>query len=732
MKEMERPELFKNDDIMDAVFSPDIEEEQAVEPIATAEEPQKLGPQVEDISSYSGDTVDLDSFVNDTITDSLEPKKAPLFIRILKYFIPWKGDAVKEIIRKCIFIIALVAFIISGVYLINYYYTGIRTNNDLEDVRTSYYADLKEFGKDKNTDGTYKRFDALYKMNKDIIGWVSIDDTKIDYPVFQTDNNDFYIDHDMYKTENRYGAVFADYNATITTAGNNRNVVLYGHNMIDGSMFTQLLDYKNLEFYREHPIVAFDTIYGEAQYKVFAVYIVNADEKDDDGYVFNYRRPAFQTSEAFNNFIAETRARSIIDTTEAVTLEPTDELLTLSTCSYEFDNARTVVVARKLRAGESAHVDVSNARKNKTPLYPQAYYDVFGGKKPQLDFTLDNNAEDEKSEVLSEVLDMFKGDNDETYTSDDIISDEELEAMGEIEYVTLGNYVGLSLGEAILRTNDIGINVDIEYDGDKKIKENNVLSQSLVEGTSLKKGSTITLKVSGVPIKITVPDFIGMKLSKAKEKASKKGLTVCTITVASKEKKNTVLLQSVKPGTKTEDRAIVLYISNGINKVPDVVGLKVKAAEKLLKEEGFKVQVKYHETVNKKQIGKVASQSIDAGQAEKLGTLVIIYAGKKSSGNTVDDQPYIESETTSSKDESSSGSSSNKKPKPSSSAASGSASSPSSSLPSSEIVSSEAIESGTVSGAESEAESTPEINTSTSVSSTSSETSSTTSEAETF
>ncbi len=704
----ENSELFENNSIMDTVFAPD-----DIEP----EIPQKA-EETEEINAEEIQTVDLDSFVNDTISDSFE-QKPNLFKRILKYFIPWKGDDLKEIIRKCIFIIALAAFIISGVYLVNYYYTGVKTNNDLEDVRNTYHSAAKEFGDDKNSDGTYKRFDSLYEINEDIIGWVSIEDTKIDYPVFQTDNNDFYIDHDMYKNENRYGAVFADSNANITSNGNNRNVVLYGHNMIDGSMFTQLLDYKNLSFFRENPIVSFDTIYGEAKYKVFAVYIVNAEEKHDDGYVFNYRRPAFQSSDAFLNFIAETRARSVIDTSEAITIEATDELLTLSTCSYEFDNARTVVVARKLRDGESEHISASKVIKNKNPLYPQAYYDIHGGKKPNIDFSLDNNAaEQEQSDVMGEVLDLFGGDG-ETYTSDDIISEEELEEMGEIEYVSLGNYVGLSLGEAILKTNEIGIYVDIEYDGDTEINKNDVLAQSLSEGTSLKKGSTITLKVTGTPIKIKVPNFIGKSLSKAKKLASEKGLTVCTITVASKEKKNTVLLQSVKPGTKTENRAIVLYISNGINKVPNVVGLKVKAAKKLLEDEGFKVEIKYHETVNKKQIGKVASQSAEAGEVKKLGTKITLYAGKKSSGETVDDQPYIESDAPSSSSSKDS-TSSNKKPSSSkveSSSKPSNVSSATSSATGSESVTSQTTSSQISSETVSQAPSEPEVSSDSQVSS---------------
>ncbi len=212
--------------------------------------------------------------------------------------------------------------------------------------------------------------------------------------------------------------------------------------------------------------------------------------------------------------------------------------------------------------------------------------------------------------------------NNESYTADNITENES-------KNVTVGSYVGLSLSGAVYKINDDGLYItDIEYDGDDK-NRNDVLKQSLKAGETVPEGTGITLKVSGIPAKIVVPKFVGKTLSRAQKDASVAGMTVNIIMMSSKKPKDTVLLQSVAPKTETAERMIVLYVSNGRNKVPKLVGLKTDDAKKKLEDEGFTVKTVKIETVDKKQIGVVCSQSVKEGEYYDVGKKVTVYVGEK-------------------------------------------------------------------------------------------------------
>lgn len=318
-----------------------------------------------------------------------EEKSVKPFIKFLKRILPWHKDPLKEIIRKTVFIIALLVFVGTGIYLLKYYNQGNVNQSLLDEARSIYST-----GDNNIENGMNTKFDELKRQNSDVCGWISIDGTKIDYPVYQAKDNDFYVNHDMSRKESRYGAIFADYTATIKKNSRSQNVVLYGHNMIDGSMFSGLLEYKNLDFYKTNPLINFDTLYSNDTYKVFAVMVTNVKKDDDDGFIFNYMLNSFNGKQNFLYWIANVRARSIINTDVDILAD--DQILTLSTCSYEFDDARTVIFARKVREGESLHVNVDKAEKNSNVLYPQAYYKKNGGKKPdvEIDFSMPSITED--------------------------------------------------------------------------------------------------------------------------------------------------------------------------------------------------------------------------------------------------------------------------------------------------------------------------------------------------
>lgn len=547
--------------------------------------------------------------------DAETEKKASVLKRIRCYLFPVKGDPPKEIIRKIIFLLALVTFLGAAGYLVNYYSQGYVNENMVSNARSVYNAGSTE----KNKDGMMIRFEELYRENPDIKGWIRIDGTKIDYPVYQTDNNDYYIDHDMSRSRSRYGAIFADADARIEKDGTSQNTVLYGHNMIDGSMFTGLLKYKELKFYRENPVINFDTLYASGQYKVFAVIITNVNAEDDNGYVFNYRISSFGSDIAFQNWVTNVKTRSIINT--GIDVAEGDEILTLSTCSYEFDDARTVVFARKVRDGESRYIDTTGANVNKNVLYPQAYYDRNGGKKPNI---TDAVVSEKNASASGQTIKGYT-EGGESYTTDNI--DKSLISRE----VTVSSYVGMSLSAAIGSINDSGLYIQsIEYDGED-IPKNEVLKQSIKSGSKVKYGTGIVLKVSGTPANITVPKLVGLTLKKAEKTATKAGMTLSVVRMASSKKNDIVLMQSEKPKTVTENRSLVIYVSNGRNRVPSVKSLKTADAVKKLNDAGFKSKVVYIETSSPSQIGIVGGQSIEADSFQNVGKTVKIYVGKKPS-----------------------------------------------------------------------------------------------------
>lgn len=187
-------------------------------------------------------------------------------------------------------------------------------------------------------------YKTLYSLNKKLIGWIKIDDTYIDYPVLQTSNNEYYMNHNFDQEEDSNGSIFLDTNCSILPRST--NLIVYGHHMRSGRMFGQLNKYSSEDFYREHKLIQFDTIYEKNTYEV--MYVFRSRIYTEDAIVFKYYQFYDAASETeFNSYMREMAEMSLYDT--GVTAEYGDELLTLSTCDYYTDNGRFVVVAKKIQ-----------------------------------------------------------------------------------------------------------------------------------------------------------------------------------------------------------------------------------------------------------------------------------------------------------------------------------------------------------------------------------------------
>ena len=187
-------------------------------------------------------------------------------------------------------------------------------------------------------------YKSLYNQNKNLIGWLKIADTNIDYPVMQTDNNEFYLDHDVNQEPDKNGTLFMDYQCDVLTPSS--NFIIYGHNMRSGNMFGNLDKYKSESYYKQHPVILFDTIYEKGIYQI--MYVFNSHIYTEDEITFKYYQMIDIASEKeFESNMNSMKEISLYDT--GVTAVYGEQLLTLSTCDYGEDDGRFVVVAKRVQ-----------------------------------------------------------------------------------------------------------------------------------------------------------------------------------------------------------------------------------------------------------------------------------------------------------------------------------------------------------------------------------------------
>lgn len=244
--------------------------------------------------------------------------------------------------------------------------------------KPSYRLDTSHKNNAKAPDGTLLKFSKLIEYNSDIKGWLKISGTNIDYPVMRAyDGGDFYLKHNFEGSSDKNGCLYIDGNCRVKSPS--KNIVIHGHNMEStGMMFSQLSKYKKLEFYKKHPVFTFDTIYQNSQWKIISYMRVPGNLNKQGS--FNYMVGDFESEQDFLDFLYQIEVRSLYHC--PVDVNENDTLLMLSTCSYEANNYRTVVVARKVRKKESLDVNTDAAYIRDNVFYPDAWYTIYGGKAP--------------------------------------------------------------------------------------------------------------------------------------------------------------------------------------------------------------------------------------------------------------------------------------------------------------------------------------------------------------
>ena len=249
--------------------------------------------------------------------------------------------------RKIILMICLIVFFGSGAYVAKYFMENYQAEDNMKEV-----AGLREVS-----------LADVYAANNDLVGWVKVDGTKIDYPVMQTKNEpEFYLRKDFKREYSLAGTPFMD--ATSNVAGTPQadasestcNWLIYGHNMKSGIMFHTLLNYDDKQFYNEHPTFEFSTVQinkktGEVtedrgEYQVIAACYAQILSKDSKEFKY-YSYADFTSEKDYNEYVKGVKAQACYDTGQSA--EFGEQLVTLSTCAYHVDNGRFYVVGRRIK-----------------------------------------------------------------------------------------------------------------------------------------------------------------------------------------------------------------------------------------------------------------------------------------------------------------------------------------------------------------------------------------------
>lgn len=254
----------------------------------------------------------------------------------------------KKIYQAAILLLALV-FLISGWKLFSYLSEGKKSQNRYEElsaiVEQAQSAPTQTTPAEEETEETeaapeskiLPEYQQLLAYNPDFVGWISIDNTLIDYPVVQTpEDPEYYLYRDFDGKTSKWGCLFADGACDVEYSD---NVIIYGHHMNDGSMFADLLDYEAESFWAENPTIQFDTLTEHRNYQIFAVFRTTASV----GQGFAYHRFTDAASEAeFDNYVAQSKALSLYNT--GIIPAYGEKLICLSTCEYTRENGRFVVM----------------------------------------------------------------------------------------------------------------------------------------------------------------------------------------------------------------------------------------------------------------------------------------------------------------------------------------------------------------------------------------------------
>lgn len=271
-----------------------------------------------------------------------------------------KSEDKKQNRRYILLFTAIASFlvlIICIIRLVIYSLSSYNASKNIDELKESIGSSELEYTTDEATgqsvlvtnpeyDGNIiSKYSELYKKNNDFVGWISIEDTNVNYPVMQTlSDEEYYLHRNFDREESEEGLPFMDIRCEVRRPST--NLLVFGHNMKNGDMFADLLNYQDRDYYEKHKIIRFDTVYEEGFYEIIAVFRTRVAYKDENTFRFyNFIEADNETD--FRYYMENIRHLSFYQTDSEA--EFSDRLLTLSTCEYTEEDGRFVVVAKKLK-----------------------------------------------------------------------------------------------------------------------------------------------------------------------------------------------------------------------------------------------------------------------------------------------------------------------------------------------------------------------------------------------
>ena len=248
--------------------------------------------------------------------------------------------------KNIIYIVLIILILISAIYIVNDFIELQDAKNQsklLENTNTTNNQVSNENTNNEQVqqlDSRITKVNDLKNQNSDIIGWLEIENTNINYPVLQGDDNEFYMTHNYKKEKSKNGSIFLskDYNWDIPSS----NLLIYGHNNKNGTMFQELLNYEDFNFYKEHPTIRFTTATEDMEFEIISVFKSRVYYKSEQNVFRYYFFINANTKAEYDDFINNAKAASLYDIKKAANYG--EQLITLSTCSYHVKDGRFAVV----------------------------------------------------------------------------------------------------------------------------------------------------------------------------------------------------------------------------------------------------------------------------------------------------------------------------------------------------------------------------------------------------
>ena len=224
-------------------------------------------------------------------------------------------------------------------------YTAYESSHNDSLYNNKSIISKKNFSDGSSQNEYSSKYVSAKEKNPEVIGWISVDDTDISYPLLQTNDNNYYLTHNYKKEVSNYGSIYLHKNSVLSSEFS--NLIVYGHNINSGSqMFSTLMNYKNKDFYQNHKTIRITTDSKEYIYTIFAVMKSKVYENNEDVFKY-YSYTDLTDKEKFNEYVSNCKKYQLYNTNVSAVYG--NQIISLVTCEYSQDNGRLIVLGKKTK-----------------------------------------------------------------------------------------------------------------------------------------------------------------------------------------------------------------------------------------------------------------------------------------------------------------------------------------------------------------------------------------------